>query len=719
MSQQSTKKLDNSETFQEGHALIVGTGTNFRGNLTARYKSFINDAEWMAMVLETFAGFPKHQITLLTGIATTRDRILTELDNLRTRVSDRATIVIFLSMHSCCEEQYLVPYGINVKEHIDTEHIDSGLIYEKLQLTGADNVLVLLNSAGGFIPKLRDDDQLNILSKIKNFAFLAASQLDQGAETGYVSQKNWKRYSAFTIGLASGFRRYDRQGRIYVHDLVSACITCVSQKTSCRQIPYFDYTGDNFAITSNIKKKNSLLTFPLNGLASRIRRPVNARMEAVLEFAIKIEKFLKSPCYASNLKKLAMLKLNNGFPNDEENLHKFLIYLYLSTLKDYLVLIPYHEFHNVEKLGEGGFGSVWKATVTCRQGVEKIVALRKLVTSSFVLEQILNEFFLNIYIRMQHVFSRSATPRLIGLSVDDESDHYILVMEYAAGGSLEDFLKQSPLDSWLHVWRIAVEITRRLQVVHEAGVIHSNLHPGNIVFRGNAGTHSMIIDIGIGNTIESLHNRPNEVYGRIEYLPPEAFTKSQMPFTRQYDIYCLGTLLWQLTAQFSPRGTARDSPYPDLVDELREEPVPGTPIAYEEIYRKCWKLDPKDRPTVDEVLSDLESIEEELVDAKWLDEIPQAVRYLAEMKARCNCPSKTSFAFVNGATFSQHYTQEELQNKTLFNDDSRMVSDLSQPIDLQQMLKYFRQEMNTRKKRQKLRDANGFSFQFHKKSPIL
>ncbi|RUS13961.1 kinase-like domain-containing protein [Endogone sp. FLAS-F59071] len=452
-----------------------------------------------------------------------------------------------------------------------------------------------------------------------------------------------------------------------------------------------------------------------------------------------MEKFLKSPHYATNLEKLAILKLNNGFPNDEENLHKFLTNLHLPTLENYLVLIPYNEFHNVEKLGEGGFGSVWKATVTCRQGVEKIVALKKLVTSSFVLERMLNEFFLNIYIRMQHVFSRSATPRLIEMSVDDESGYYILVMEYAAGGSLENFLKQSQLDSWLHVWQIAVEITRRLQVIHEAGVIHSDLHPGNIVFRGDAGIHLMIIDVGIGNTIESLYNRPNEVYGRIEYLPPEAFTKSQMPFTRQYDIYCLGTLLWQLTAQFSPRGTAKD-----LVDELREEPVPGTPIAYEEIYKKCWKLDPKDRPTVGEVLSDLESIEEEFVDAKWLGEIPQAVRYLAEMKARCNCPSETSFAFENGATFSQHYTQEELQNNTffngdsrmvsdlsqhytqeelqnnmLFNGDSRMVSDLSQPIDLQQMLEYFRQEMDTRKRQQELRDANGFSSQFRENFPFL
>ncbi|RUS14493.1 hypothetical protein BC937DRAFT_93735, partial [Endogone sp. FLAS-F59071] len=46
-------------------------------------------------------------------------------------------------------------------------------------------------------------------------------------------------------------------------------------------------------------------------------------------------------------------------------------------------------------------------------------------------------------------------------------------------------------------------------------------------------------------------------------------------------------------------------------------PIPGTPKAYEDIYKECWNLDPDKRPTVDQVLDRLEGIELELAEAKW------------------------------------------------------------------------------------------------------
>lgn len=249
-------------------------------------------------------------------------------------------------------------------------------------------------------------------------------------------------------------------------------------------------------------------------------------------------------------------------------------------------------------------------------------------------------------------------------------------MEYAAGGNLENFLAKFPPDSWLRVWQIATGIAQRLQVIHQLNLIHNDLHPGNIVFNAdNASANPMIIDVGISNTVEYfLDGHQEGVYGRLEYTPPEIFKK--MPSTQKSDIYCLGTLLWQLTAQFTPRENASSPPTLAASVGLREVPIPGTPKAYEDIYKECWNLDPDKRPTVDQVLDRLEGIELELAEAKWLSDIPEAMTYLQEMMIVTEYNHEDFFIW-SGSTYntrehafsSRFYTQEELQSLLSNNND--------------------------------------------------
>lgn len=226
-------------------------------------------------------------------------------------------------------------------------------------------------------------------------------------------------------------------------------------------------------------------------------------------------------------------------------------------------------------------------------------------------------------------------------------------MEYAPGGNLEKYLTKFPPDSWLRIWQIATGIARRLQVIHQLNLIHNDLHPGNIVFNAdNVSADPLIIDVGITNTVEHfLGGHHVGAYGRFQYLPPEAFKK--MPCTQKSDIYCLGTLFWQLTAQFTPRNNANSPPSEAASAGLREVPIPGTPKAYEDTYKECWNLDPAKRPTIDQVLDQLEGIEMELVEAEWLG--PDAMEYMREIEAQSIAKSSDSSFSSSGVNSSSRF----------------------------------------------------------------
>lgn len=278
--------------FSGGYALVIGTGTDIKGNVSSKFQSTINDAEWIAQVLKEplLCAFPSNQVKVLLGKDATRKRIYAELISLQELITDdeSTTVVVFFSGHGLRfdNKTYLIPYGYEINQMPDTHAIDGDLLYERLVMIGADRTLLLLNCchSGGAVAKLgkNDDDndqskvhlgpltaaQIKRLSKGKGFALLSSSRPSQETETGYWSGNAGKRYSPFTIGLSRGFsgkNKDDSDGLVYFQDLVTEATTYVSQKTKNRQIPHFDFKGDNFAVGRHKVGVANSGRFPLLG----------------------------------------------------------------------------------------------------------------------------------------------------------------------------------------------------------------------------------------------------------------------------------------------------------------------------------------------------------------------------------------------------------------------------------------------------------------------
>ncbi|RUS23006.1 kinase-like domain-containing protein [Endogone sp. FLAS-F59071] len=347
-------------------------------------------------------------------------------------------------------------------------------------------------------------------------------------------------------------------------------------------------------------------------------------------------------------------RLKDAFGQYDPILKDHLSRLNLSELSDRLAWIPFDLFQNVQKLAKGGFGTVYTAKLDYSLvyvGEDKTVALK--VLNQSLLQEVVFSSQLS-YIK----HTVPVTTTVFGLS-QNNSNELMMVMEYGTHGNMEQMSRAS---TWNRITDVAIELTRRLQVMHQYGVIHQDLHPGNIVF---VKEFPRFIDVGLSKAVEDW-KEIGGVYGRLNYHPPEVFQRK--PYTKESDIYCLATLLWQSVTGVPPRGVAAMGEIRE--DGLREDLIPGAPTGFNDIFKRCWDPEPSKRPTAEELY--------ELVMAcrrknklfpqsrvqKYLS--PETEAFIAECKAnyqeemsRSDSESFYFHSMCNSSQFSSHVELEK------------------------------------------------------------
>lgn len=207
------------------------------------------------------------------------------------------------------------------------------------------------------------------------------------------------------------------------------------------------------------------------------------------------------------------------------------------------------------------------------------------------------------------------------------------------------------LDTWQAttdgLWCKLVASWRRLALylnkIHRMGVLHQDLHPGNIVYVKGV---PLFIDTGL-STLRNHHSKTKRgAFGRLAYLPPEIF-KGQ-PYTTSSEVYCLGTLFWQMVTGVPPRGTASDL----RRDGLREEPIPGMPKALMNLIRDCWYEVPARRPTMSQVLKRCDALRAMEVISTPIPELTKA--FVAQRRAEhaLSLELQEDFEFVESESSS-------------------------------------------------------------------
>ncbi|KAF5477397.1 hypothetical protein F2P56_004040 [Juglans regia] len=199
------------------------------------------------------------------------------------------------------------------------------------------------------------------------------------------------------------------------------------------------------------------------------------------------------------------------------------------------------DFSQTNKIGEGGFGSVYKGRL--KDG--KIAAIKVLSAES---RQGVKEFLteINVISDIEH----ENLVKLYGCCV--EENHRILVYNYLENNSLAQTLIGGSQSNIYFNWRtrtkICIGIARGLAFLHEEvrpHIIHRDIKASNILL--DKDLTPKISDFGLAKLIPpNMTHVSTRVAGTIGYLAPEYAIKGQL--TRKADIYSFGVLLMEIVS---------------------------------------------------------------------------------------------------------------------------------------------------------------------------
>jgi len=246
----------------------------------------------------------------------------------------------------------------------------------------------------------------------------------------------------------------------------------------------------------------------------------------------------------------------------------------------YLGVVLNNRFEVESKLGEGGFGSVYKGV---QRGTGRSVALKllhpEMTRDQNLLERFRREGMVLCNLKDAHTITTydfDQTP---------EGTLYI-AMELLEGRSLQDvFQRESPID-WRRMFTIVAQMCTSLAEAHAQGIVHRDLKPENIHLENRPGNSEFvkILDFGIakmmqgdafgGNKSPQL-TATGQTLGTLEYMSPEQLMGKQLD--GRSDVYALGVLSYELITGQLPFPDAK-GPAQLITSQLKHTPVPPSQV---------------------------------------------------------------------------------------------------------------------------------------------
>jgi serine/threonine protein kinase/WD40 repeat protein len=234
----------------------------------------------------------------------------------------------------------------------------------------------------------------------------------------------------------------------------------------------------------------------------------------------------------------------------------------------------------LDKLGEGGFGVVYRAEQV--KPIHRIVAI-KIVKAGVTSSDILGRFAIEQ--RTLAIMEHPNIARILDAGETDIGAPYF-VMELVKGRSITSYCKQNELDLRQRL-ALFIPVCRAVNHAHQKGIIHRDIKPGNIMVMDEDGKAvPKVIDFGIAKVLEgegsghTIATGVDQLVGTPGYISPEQIENGSSHVDTRSDVYALGGVFFELLcgrALITPSDIA-SKPIHVLLRDLaeRDPPKPST-----------------------------------------------------------------------------------------------------------------------------------------------
>lgn len=275
------------------------------------------------------------------------------------------------------------------------------------------------------------------------------------------------------------------------------------------------------------------------------------------------------------------------------------------------------------RIAAGGMATVYRAVDT---RLDRVLALKVMHPSLAV-----DGAFVDRFIREAKSVARLSHPNVVGVFDQGTDGTYVyLAMEYVAGCTLRDVLRERGALQPRAALDILEPILAALGAAHRAGLVHRDMKPENVLI-GDDG-RVKVADFGLVRAVDTHTTASTgSVLGTVSYLAPEQMEHGTAD--ARVDVYACGVVLYEMLTGSKPHtgGSAAQILYSHLHDDVTppSELVPGLAPELDELVAAATARAPEQRPQdAVALLARARSARARLTDAQ-LDVVPPQAREAA------------------------------------------------------------------------------------------
>ena len=265
-----------------------------------------------------------------------------------------------------------------------------------------------------------------------------------------------------------------------------------------------------------------------------------------------------------------------------------------AMISDPLIGMKLGDYEIRRLLGQGGMARVYLG----HDSVLQRDAAVKVADPHFVRDDEREEYR-ERFLREARAIARLHHPNIVGVYQFGQANGlYYMAMVFVEGRDLRYILKDHAAAGTrmapAEILRIVTDVADALDYAHQAGVVHRDVKPSNIMVCEDG--HAVLTDFGL--VLNVPEGTIGTTFGSVHYIAPEQVESSRMAVP-QSDLYGLGVVLYEmLTGRVPFNDTSIMSVALKQLNEAPPPPSafnPGIPPAVEAVVLKALAKDPEKR----------------------------------------------------------------------------------------------------------------------------